>query len=294
MASSTPSRPKAPKENKYARQTIHITVGRSKTSFHVHYSQLERTAFFQVHGMPATSSNGTPSREPSTGDDRERTLSPPPEIKSEDTSDQAETGTAAFLQDSPSRPLYHLEGFVYEPAAFEVVVNWLYNQPPGVPVNRHVCRTQMRTYVIALQYQIIPLQDAIIDCVRKYHQEYNISFEYITWLTNRLGESPATHTVPMMRYLIEQVAFEVSTQGYNEFARDNPLFETFLVQGERPVRQALFHALADIARALAGSVAAADRARLDPALGRNRWMMRDWKSPQQEGTVPVDIIEVDE
>ncbi|KAK4938293.1 hypothetical protein LTR10_021272 [Elasticomyces elasticus] len=269
MASSTPSCPKGQKDNKYARQTVHITVGRSKTSFHVHYSQLERTAFFEAHPMPAASNNGTPSREPSAGDDRERTLSPPPEIKSEDTSGEPEAETAAIFQDSPSRPLYHLEGFVYEPAAFEIVVNWMYNQPPGVP-------------------------DAIIDCVRKYHQEYNVSFEYLTWLINRLGDGPDAHTIPMMRYLIDQIAFEISTQGFNEFSHDNPLFETFLIQSDRPIRKALFHALADIARALAGSIAPADRARLDPALGPNRWTVRHWKKPQREEGAAVDIIEVDE
>lgn len=246
--------------------------------------------------MPAEpSTNNTPSRETSTVDDRERTLSPPPEIKSEDTADEPETAAPAIFQNSPSRPLYHLEGGVYEAAAFEIIVNFMYNQPPVAPKNRAECRTQLRAYVLALNYKIIPLQDALIDCVRQYHRHYNVSFENLTWLIHRLGEGPEVPVVPMMRYIINQIAFEVCSQSYDEFARENPIFETFLSEGDRPIRAALVHAISDISSHVLSKATETDRARLDPAIGPNRWLMRDWVDPQHEPTAAVpETIEVDE
>ncbi|KAK5243025.1 hypothetical protein LTR40_012601, partial [Exophiala xenobiotica] len=124
MAPTTPS---TVRKNKYSRQTLHISVGRSKVPFHVHYAQLESTAFFEVHGKPTSRAE---SRETSVVDDREPTLSPVPDIKAEDG--ETTVNESPTVQ-SPTKPAYNLEGFVYEPAAFEVVVNWLYNQPPNKP-----------------------------------------------------------------------------------------------------------------------------------------------------------------
>ncbi|KAL6247352.1 hypothetical protein RBB50_005698 [Rhinocladiella similis] len=280
MAPTTPS-----SRNKYSRQTLHITVGRGRDSFHVHYAQLETTAFFEVHKALNDDDNNNEDRESRERRDIERTLSPE-NIKMEEGESAPATDTAVTTpQTSPSKPAYHLEGYVYEPRAFEVVVNWLYNIPPVRPRVRNECKTLLRAYVLALQYRIIDLQDALINCLREYHREYNVNFEDLIWLVNRLAESPEKHTVPMMQYLIDQIAFEISTQGFTEFSRINVMFETFLADGSRPVRVVLFKALADVAQA---------DPRRDPAQGPNRWRVQDWMIGHTPAQTPVDIIPIDE
>ncbi|KAK6386095.1 hypothetical protein LTS17_001669 [Exophiala oligosperma] len=286
MPPTTPS-----SRNKYSRQTLHITVGRGRDSFHVHYAQLETTAFFEVHKSNDEDNNhvngsGSVSEERERRGDIERTLSPEI-IKREEGGSAPATDTTkpTTPQTSPSKPAYHLEGYVYEPRAFEVVVNWLYNIAPTPPSIRSECKTLLRAYVLALQYRIVDLQDALINCLRHYHREYNVNFEDLIWLVNRLAESPEKHTVPMMQYLIDQIAFEISTQGFTEFARINVMFETFLADGSRPVRVVLFKALADVAQA---------DPRRDPAQGPNRWRVQDWIMGHRPAQSPVDIIPIDE
>ncbi|KAK5189645.1 hypothetical protein LTR96_009447 [Exophiala xenobiotica] len=276
MAPTTPS---TVRKNKYSRQTLHISVGRSKVPFHVHYAQLESTAFFEVHGKPTSRAE---SRETSVVDDREPTLSPVPDIKAEDG--ETTVNESPTVQ-SPTKPAYNLEGFVYEPAAFEVVVNWLYNQPPNKPAMRNDCKTLLRAYVLALQYRITGLQDELVDCIRQYHRDFNVTFEDLTWLINRISEEPTAHIIPMMQYLIDQIAFEISTQGFTEFSRNNIMFETFLAEGVHPIRIVLFRALADVARA---------NPHRDPAQGPNRWRVDDWVAAPTPIQNPIDIIDIDE
>jgi len=128
MAPRTPlSAPQAStRSNQFSKQTRHIAVGRTKDSFHVHYAQLERTTFFEVEGRPNSRESGAQSYEDLNAQ-REYTISPGP-VKTEDLAgtrtyrpeDNADQG---IFTESPSLPVYHLEGFVYYPAAFEIVVN---------------------------------------------------------------------------------------------------------------------------------------------------------------------------
>ncbi|KIW14536.1 hypothetical protein PV08_07320 [Exophiala spinifera] len=282
MAPTTPS-----SKNKYSRQTLHITVGRSRDSFHVHYAQLESTAFFEVHRPTNNDTNDEEgeSQASSSRHDMERTLSPD-NIKVEEGESAPAAETAVTTpQTSPSKPAYHLEGYVYEPRAFEVIVNYLYNIAPVPPKLRAECKTLLRAYVLALQYRIVGLQDALINCLREYHKEFNVNFEDLIWLVNRLTESPEKHTVPMMQYLIDQIAFEISTQGFTEFSRINVMFEPFLADGTRPIRVVLFKALADVAQA---------DPRRDPADGPNRWRVQDWSIDRTPAQSPMDIIPIDE
>ncbi|KAK5321112.1 hypothetical protein LTR93_006354 [Exophiala xenobiotica] len=254
MAPTTPS---TVRKNKYSRQTLHISV----------------------HGKPTSRAE---SRETSVVDDREPTLSPVPDIKAEDG--ETTVNESPTVQ-SPTKPAYNLEGFVYEPAAFEVVVNWLYNQPPNKPAMRNDCKTLLRAYVLALQYRITGLQDELVDCIRQYHRDFNVTFEDLIWLINRISEEPTAHIIPMMQYLIDQIAFEISTQGFTEFSRNNIMFETFLAEGVHPIRIVLFRALADVARA---------NPHRDPAQGPNRWRVDDWVAAPTPIQNPIDIIDIDE
>ncbi len=80
-------------------------------------------------------------------------------------------------------PVYYLEGHRYHPAAFEIVVNWLYHQNPDTPKTQDEYTTVMRAYLLALRYRIIELQDAGIDYMRQHHREFSARFvDLISWL----------------------------------------------------------------------------------------------------------------
>lgn len=285
MAPSTPSRTTA--SGKYSQDTVLIQVGPTKFPFQVHLSFLQRTAFFEVHQHtdPRATPQGTP-----TPIDREQTLSPSL-IKAEegtetDGSEGRATGTG-HDKETPAKLTFHLEGFVYEPAAFEVVVGWLYNSYPEKPQTRDKCKTLLRAYVLALQYKITDLQDAIVNCYRAWHRDYNAIFEDLIWLINRLGEQDQAHNIPIVKYLVEQIAFEIFDHGYSAFASRNIFFETFLVEGNRPIRKIVVEAIAEVARA---------RPPIDPATGPNRWRVQDWPffprtTPQEDHFNVVDIEE---
>ncbi|KIX03576.1 uncharacterized protein Z518_07129 [Rhinocladiella mackenziei CBS 650.93] len=289
MPSPMPTTPPRPRVNprpagsgRYSRQTLHITVGRSKEPFHVHYSHLERTAFFEIHGTPAAAR----SRAPSVSGDRNPTVSPDPVKQEEDVDapgSDADSNANMLVEESPSTPVYHLDGRCHDPASFEVIVNWLYNISPKKPVTRNQCRTLLKAYVLALTYKITLLQDALIDCFRQYHQDYNIVFEDLIWLVNRLEETREVLTVPMVRYLVDQIAWEISQQGYATFTSHNIFFETFLIEGNRPIRKTIFEAVADLLRPTRPG---------DPAIGPSRYRVQDWEAPQQ--TLQRQIIELDD
>ncbi|EXJ93227.1 hypothetical protein A1O3_01784 [Capronia epimyces CBS 606.96] len=178
--------------------------------------------------------------------------------------------------------VYHLEGFVYESTAYEVIVNCLYNQLPDRPTTRHQCKTLLKSYVLALQYRITDLQDALVDCIRQYHREFTIAFEDLVWLINRLGHGEMIQKIPMVKYMIDQCAWEICSNGYKSFARQNPWFEPFLVLGDRPIRKVLFEAITEVS----------DHA--DPATGPNRYRVDDWVHFEQSAQNMTEFVELDD
>lgn len=243
---------------RFSQRTLLILVGHERVPFHVHPTQLANTAFFEAHGNPTTAADRDEQGRDESSVPGMNT--PPIEIKE----DPDRSPTLALEPDLESTTLeadYVLTGKALQPAAFEVVVKYLYNQPPDAPKIRAQCRTSLQAYVLALRYKMSGLQDMIVSNFRQYHQEYTVSFEDLLWLINRLGDSPASHCVPMIRYFADQVAFEITSQGYEKFLDTNSLFHDFLTVGRRPIRAVVFEAVVNIARTIP----------VDPAIGPNRW-----------------------
>ena len=141
---------------------------------------------------------------------------------------------------------YHLD--IQHVKAFEVFVNWLYNKAPTVPKSQAQAKTLIQAYLIALKYQAYPLQDLIVDCLRRHFAENTFSFDQLfIYLLNRHGDDPHCK---LIRYFVDQVAYEIYSRGYQPFKTEggNLGIDTFLkdrVGGV--VRQALFIALAKLA-----------------------------------------------
>src|ERR1700744_1023978 len=187
-----PATPRSKTTGRYAHPTIQILVGDRREPFHVHYRVLEKTAFFEVHGYPTTPETPRPS--PS----RQATMnSPVPsdgtlgtnevDIKLEEAEDERiDSAEAALSASAPVTPLtYTLKGIVYDPEAFEVIVNSLYSEHPNTPAHRAELRTLRKAYVLALKYRMEQLQDDIVECFRNFHVGYTVHFEDLLWLARR-------------------------------------------------------------------------------------------------------------
>ena len=287
-----PITPHSKESGKYSTATIQILVGATAEPFHIHTAFLERTAFFQVHDGPDIPESRAPSPErplnaiqsPAPSD---TTLtSDETEIQKADTGDATDTETTAPVPVPTS--IYHLRGPIFEPAAFEIVVDYLYNQPPTTPLDRDRFRVMSKAYILALHYHIEGLQDELVDCLRKFHSSYTMHSEDLLWMTKRLGGHEAgVCKVPMVRYLLEQCAYEIWKDGYDAFEGSNAGFETFLTKGDHLLRKDLFKALARMTAA---------RNPMDPATGPNYWKARAFEQDDVEATTQdnVDVISIDD
>jgi hypothetical protein len=288
-----PTTPRPTPTRKYADPTIQILVGDRQEPFHVHYAFLERTHFFHIHGYPnVPQSRGPP---PSTSIN-----SPAPsdntvtadevEVKVEESEEgRIETGEAASTITPPTAGVaYTLKGIIYEPEAFEIIVNSLYHVPPKTPEHRAELRNFRKAYCLALQYQMHALQDDIVNCFRNFHAIYSVHFDDLLWLARRIsGDETVICQVPIIQYLIEQCAYEMYRDGYDTFEHNNSGFQGFLKNGRSSLRVELFKAMTRIAMA--------DHAP-DPALGINHWRVQDWPQydPNAATEAAVEVIEVDD
>ncbi len=296
-----PAAPRAKASGMYANPTIPILVGENEDAFHVHYTFLEKTAFFQEHGDPVFGQTPAPSQA-ATPDPEQPTMSSPAlseativadnaEVKMEGADcDNMETETTPTFS-APQMaeiPVYRLRGLCYDPAAFEIIVNFLYNQRPATPLHRNDFKTFRKAYILALRYQMHELQDHLVGCFREFHAHYTLNFDDVTWFTNRIpGNDVVVCQVPLVQYLVDQCAFEVYREGYDEFVRRNHGFELFLSHGDRPLRNELFKAMARITR---------NNHPADPAVDVNRWSVHNWPhyDPKAPKAAAVDVIDIDD
>ncbi|KAJ9605250.1 hypothetical protein H2200_009907 [Cladophialophora chaetospira] len=299
MASQGTPRSKA--SGKYANPTIPILIGENEDAFNVHYSFLEKTAFFEQHGYPVLSRNPAPSTTPSST--LQPVMSSPAPSDGTVAPDEADikmegTGDGIMMDELPEpspapttettiKP-YKLKGLIFDPAAFEVIVNYLYNQYPQTPLHRNDFKTHRKAYILALRYRMEGLQDQLVECFRAFHVNYTVHFDDLTWIANRIpGIEAVVCKVPLVQYLVDQCAYEIYREGYDEFARQNHGFELWITDGTRLLRKELFVAMSRISKANNPH---------DPAVAVNQWRVRDW--PQYDPSTPMpaaaNVIDVDD
>lgn len=291
--------PRGPKLSLYTGPTVHIAIGPSEYGFYVHVNALSVTKYFALHGPPLTAEQKA-ARAEAAPEQPEGHLDSQAAIKKEDPGGPARSRSPTVapenLSAAPafsaadifglSTPDYYLRGTIYDRAAFELIVNWLYNDYPDVPGNRREYRTLLKAYLLALKYEISPLQDCIIECLRRYHQEFNITFDDFSWLIRRLDDTPETHTTPLVMYLADQIAWEIVSLGYVGFTEANRSFNDYMQKDYHPCRIVLFKALANIARSTNP---------YDPATGDNRWKIADRPKADEVSPVTdtVDMVDID-
>lgn len=128
-------------------------------------------------------------------------------------------------------------------AAFELVIGWVYNETPAHPTGSAECKTYIQAYMLAEEIGALGLQDILLDCIRGYHKTNKVSFtDHVLYLVNRQGED-VDHG--LIRYLVDQLAYNLICSSTEEYAAADGLFGGFLEGSNKgKLRRALICALA--------------------------------------------------
>lgn len=255
--SSRAKRPGHATVNAYKTHMLVITISRARVPFSIHQGILERTGFFEVHGEPATLEEKAATAATTISDsDKLAEL----HIKNED-------GVTVPNQVDVVADYHIQERFFWTPNAFGTFVGWLYNEELALDSNSPTARGDrknlLNVYVLAIKYKAYSLQNEIVELFRKYHRTESAKFEELWWMSNRVGDDSET---AMTAYLIEQIAYDISTEGYDGYvgAHKNSDLPIFLKDGTRNIRVELFKAIARQANSEKST---------DPAKGQNRWLV---------------------
>jgi len=234
----------------FASKVLIFTVGPKKAPFNIHEALLQlKTSFFKVHPEP----NG----ETTNAQSNERDPAPLFKSESSPSTDADMSEPAIPLPETPAttpeqneaeviKSDYHLDTHFVK--AFAIFVEWLYNTPPEDPRNPSQCKTLIQAYLLALKYRATGLQNLLLDCIRRYHRAHAVNFDlFFIYLLNRHGDDPECKLV---RYFVDQIAYEIADSGVEEFDSTNAGFDYFMAErSEGRVRTALVHALGKIATA---------------------------------------------
>jgi hypothetical protein len=245
----------------FASKVLVFSIGPKKASFNIHEALLQlKTSFFDVHPEPNGGNNLAQGKEaeletafksessPSTDTDMsDPTVGVHTPSMSSATVDSANATTSPDSNEPTVITAdYHLDTHFVK--AFAIFVEWLYNTPPKDPKTPTQCKTLIQTYLLALKYRAQGLQNLLLDCIRRFHIENQVNFDMLfVYLLNRHGDDVECK---LIKYFVDQIAYEIADTGVEEFDSANGGFEYFL--RERPqgkVRTALMHALGKIAAA---------------------------------------------
>lgn len=242
----------------FASKVLILTVGPKNVPFNIHEALLQiKTSFFEVHTEPnggtnpAHATDTEPERvfknesTPSTDTD---TSQPPNGIPTPSMSSAA--GDAAGNESEPHHEEpnavmadYHLDTHFVK--GFGIFVHWLYNAAPQDPKTASQCKVLIQAYLLALKYSAKGLQNLLLDCIRRYHIENQVNFDlFFIYLLNRHGDDA---DCKLIKYFMDQIAYEIMDSGIEEFDSANAGFDFFM--RERPqgvVRTALFHVLSKL------------------------------------------------
>lgn len=139
---------------------------------------------------------------------------------------------------------YHISTDIHTVEAFKTFVDWLYNTKPRAPENYEECKFLLQTYVLAVLYQAAPLQNDIMDCLRKYHTKATADLNHLIWLTDHTKDNTG---LPMTAYFVQQIAYEIADQGIEKYEKHNKYLPKYMRQGDRFVRYELVKAIAHLA-----------------------------------------------
>ena len=235
--------------------------------FNVHKAKLSKTTFFEKNGPIPT----LEQKQAQAESHNEEAQSQMPHVKRESTVGPYDADTTGTVNEDTlpkttfsvaNAPDYVITTRDHDPAAFNVLVQWLYNDPPKRIRFKQDKAMLLRTYRLALRYNAYNLQNLILQRFREYHQDYSVEFDDLKYLAHRENEDLRC---PMITYLLEQVAYQITTDGLEPFLDKNKMFEETFNDNSLPIIQfALLRAISRHAEASRGALG-------DPAKGFGRW-----------------------
>lgn len=241
----------------FASKVLIFTIGPKNVPFNIHEALLQtKTSFFQIHKEPnggtnpAEATDTEPERvksesTPSTDTDTDQ---PPTDMSTPNISSAAGDAPAndpASHHNEPHAVMadYHLDTHFVK--GFGIFVHWLYNMAPPDPKTGSQCKVLIQAYLLALKYSAKGFQNLLLDCIRRYHIENQVNFDlFFIYLLNRHGDDA---DCKLVKYFMDQIAYEITDSGMDEFDSANAGFDYFM--RERPqgvVRTALFHVLSKL------------------------------------------------
>ena len=261
--------------------------------FNVHKDKLKKTSFFDKNGPIPTleqkrarheaEGQSEQAQSTSSGIKRERTVSP-------GTEDGIENGdslpkTTFSVANAPD---YVIESRDHDPAAFNIMVQRLYNDPPKRIRFKQDKSMLLRTYRLALRYNAYNLQNLIVQRFREYHQDYAVEFDDLKYLAH---SEEIGLQCPMIAYLLEQVTYQITTDGIEAFIEKNHLFEETFKENSLPdIQFAIVRELARHAKASHGALG-------DPAKGFSKWEVLEtgeFAGTRRDGAVDIDGEDVEQ
>jgi DNA repair exonuclease SbcCD nuclease subunit len=137
---------------------------------------------------------------------------------------------------------YYLKSRVHTPRSFGTLLTWLYKGRIERPNIRADQINLLRTYIMAVDYDIMPLRQEIVLCFRRYHKKVEIDLSVILWLVHELRKTKKELLAKslrnndlaselLMESLLNDLASEVRRVGQEEFTAKNP--EMFAFHRER-------------------------------------------------------------
>ena len=117
--------------------------------------------------------------------------------------------------------------------------------------------------MLAVQYNVASLQNAIIKRFCEYHKRVVVDLNHLLWMTDHTKDNTG---LAMTAYLVQQIAYEISDRGILEYEKHNPGLHAYISQGDSSVRYELVKAIAHRAQ-LPGVC--------DPAKDPGRWFVTE-------------------
>jgi hypothetical protein len=229
----------------YESRSILIAIGKQGRTFNVLEALLrEKTSFFAYHGEPPVSTVKDGQGSNNTGTDIETPVD--------------------LDKETEIKPVhYRLTSEFHTLPAFETFVGWIYKTWPSVPETRSDCKSLLQTYVLAVQYNAISLQNAIIKCFCEHHRSVIVDLNHLVWMTDHTRDNIG---LAMTAYLVQQIAYEMSDGGILQYEKYNRSLPTFMSKGDSLVRYELVKAIAHRAQRPGAS---------DPAEDPSRWYVTE-------------------
>ncbi|ETN39923.1 uncharacterized protein HMPREF1541_06150 [Cyphellophora europaea CBS 101466] len=249
-------------------QVVIIVVGPARDEFSVHANRLNKTGFFGRHGMPGQAIEV----EVSNHDDSPALATEQAGVKQEQAGDnnQGESQAAdqsPTLVGTPANPSTIIRAdYVIAPRdshsakAFRIFVESLYSEEPGEIEHRLGLNIALKAYQFAWEYDAYSLQNLLVERFRTHYRTHKVRIDELLWLIKKFGDD--ANATPLTRYVLDQIAHDLASRGYDSFIKDNQFLEQYLEEASRKTRLSLFAIITRYAH---------DRRHPDPAEGKNLW-----------------------